>query len=136
MFICRWGGGGVGTCVAGPRLVRPTHQQRQRKRVRVTRARFELFAAMGNGMEWRFVATNNHVIAIGGDARTDVASAPATLAAVQAALPEASWAWYQDPAGRWRWDFRWVAWRFLSLALQAMAASTARFTAVLTIVTL
>jgi uncharacterized protein YegP (UPF0339 family) len=57
-------------------------------------------------MEWRFVASNNHVIAVGGDARRDVASAAATLAAVQAALPEASWAWYQDPAGRWRWDLR------------------------------
>jgi uncharacterized protein YegP (UPF0339 family) len=57
-------------------------------------------------MEWRFVASNNHVIAVGGDRMTDVASARSTLAALQEALPDASWAWYQDPAGRWRWDLR------------------------------
>jgi uncharacterized protein YegP (UPF0339 family) len=57
-------------------------------------------------MEWRFVASNNHVIAVGGDQITDVASARATLAALQEALPDASRAWYQDPVGRWRWDLR------------------------------
>jgi uncharacterized protein YegP (UPF0339 family) len=57
-------------------------------------------------MEWRFVASNSRVIAVGGDRATDVASARAMLAALQEALPDASWAWYQDPAGRWRWDLR------------------------------
>ena len=55
----------------------------------VTRARFELFAAQTRGMEWRFVASNNHVIAVGGDRMTDVASARATLAALQEVLPDA-----------------------------------------------
>jgi uncharacterized protein YegP (UPF0339 family) len=72
----------------------------------VTRARFEFFVAQRHGTEWRFVASNNHVIAVGGDGMTDVASARETLNAVRATLPDASWAWYQDPAGRWRWDLR------------------------------
>lgn len=72
----------------------------------MTRARFELFGAKGHGIEWRFIASNNHVIAVGGAGMTDVASARATLAVVQATLPDASWAWYRDPAGRWRWDLR------------------------------
>lgn len=72
----------------------------------MTRARFELFAAQGHGMEWRFVASNNHVIAVGSAGLTDAASARATLAVLQATLPDASWSWYRDPAGRWRWDLR------------------------------
>jgi uncharacterized protein YegP (UPF0339 family) len=69
-------------------------------------ARFELFGAAGRGMEWRFMAANNYVLAVGGDRMADFAAARLTLAGLQCALPQASWALYQDPAEKWRWDLR------------------------------
>jgi uncharacterized protein YegP (UPF0339 family) len=57
-------------------------------------------------MEWRFMAANNYVLAVGGDRMADVAAARLALAGLQYALPEARGALYQDSAEKWRWDLR------------------------------
>jgi uncharacterized protein YegP (UPF0339 family) len=57
-------------------------------------------------MEWRFMACNSYLLAVGDDHVADVAAARVTLATLQSALPDACAATYQDPSGRWRWDLR------------------------------
>jgi uncharacterized protein YegP (UPF0339 family) len=52
------------------------------------------------------MASNNRVIANGGDGIEDVSVARATLADLQADLAGATPAAYRDAAGRWRWDVR------------------------------
>jgi uncharacterized protein YegP (UPF0339 family) len=72
----------------------------------VAPARFQLFRLGGDWVEWRFIASNNRVIANGGDGMEDGHAARAMLADLQSEIPGASSACYQDTAGRWRWDVR------------------------------
>jgi uncharacterized protein YegP (UPF0339 family) len=69
-------------------------------------ARFQFFRVCDDWVEWRFIASNNRVIANGGDGTEDANAARVLLADMQRELCEATPASYQDSAGRWRWDVR------------------------------
>jgi uncharacterized protein YegP (UPF0339 family) len=72
----------------------------------MTPARFQFFRVSDGCVEWRFMASNNRVIANGGEGTEDVSVARATLADLQADIGEATPAAYRDAVGRWRWDVR------------------------------
>jgi uncharacterized protein YegP (UPF0339 family) len=69
-------------------------------------ARFQFFRVSDDCVEWRFVASNNRVIANGGDGTADTAVARAQLADMQSEIAGATPGSYRDSAGRWRWDLR------------------------------
>jgi uncharacterized protein YegP (UPF0339 family) len=75
----------------------------------VAPARFQLYRVSDDWVEWRFIASNNRVIANGGDGSEDAAAARALLADLRVEITEISGTaptCYQDTAGRWRWDLR------------------------------
>jgi uncharacterized protein YegP (UPF0339 family) len=72
----------------------------------MTPARFQFFRVSDDCVEWRFITSNNRVIANGGDGTEDASVARATLADLQADIGEATPAAYRDATGRWRWDVR------------------------------
>jgi uncharacterized protein YegP (UPF0339 family) len=72
----------------------------------VAPARFQLYRVSGDWVEWRFIASNNRVIANGGDGNEDGSTARDMLVDLQREIPRASPTCYQDSAGRWRWDVR------------------------------
>jgi uncharacterized protein YegP (UPF0339 family) len=72
----------------------------------VAPARFQLFRVCDDWVEWRFIASNNRVIANGGDGAEDATAARALLADLQGEICEATSAAFQDSVGRWRWDVR------------------------------
>jgi uncharacterized protein YegP (UPF0339 family) len=72
----------------------------------VAPARFQLFRVSDDWVEWRFIASNNRVIANGGDGSEDGSTARDMLADLQDEISGATPACYQDAAGRWRWDVR------------------------------
>ena len=72
----------------------------------VAPARFQLYRVSDDWVEWRFIASNNRVIANGGDGTEDGSTARAMLADLQSEISAATPACYQDAAGRWRWDVR------------------------------
>ena len=69
-------------------------------------ARFQFFRASDECVEWRFIASNNRVIANGGDGTEDDSVARSMLAELQSGIALATPASYRDTAGRWRWDVR------------------------------
>jgi uncharacterized protein YegP (UPF0339 family) len=69
-------------------------------------ARFQFFRVSDECVEWRFIASNNRVIANGGDGTEDVAVARAMLTDLQGEIAGATPGAYRDSAGRWRWDLR------------------------------
>jgi uncharacterized protein YegP (UPF0339 family) len=72
----------------------------------VAPARFQLYRISDDSVEWRFIASNNRVIANGGDGSEDGSTARDMLADLQSDLSEATATCYQDADGRWRWDVR------------------------------
>jgi uncharacterized protein YegP (UPF0339 family) len=69
-------------------------------------ARFQFFRVSDECVEWRFIASNNRVIANGGDGTEDAAMARTMLADLQSEISAATPTCYRDSAGRWRWDVR------------------------------
>jgi uncharacterized protein YegP (UPF0339 family) len=77
-----------------------------RRMAGVAPARFQLFRVSDEWVEWRFIASNNRVIANGGDGTEDDSAAREVLADLQSEISVATPTCYQDTAGRWRWDVR------------------------------
>lgn len=69
-------------------------------------ARFQFFRVSDECVEWRFIASNNRVIANGGEGSEEASVARAMLVELQSEIAEATPASYRDSAGRWRWDVR------------------------------
>jgi uncharacterized protein YegP (UPF0339 family) len=106
LFIWRWAGRRSAGTTTTSTWSDPTRTEAAEREAGVTRPRFELFRVDGGWQEWRFVASNNRVVAIGSDRMANIALARADLAALYRTLPGAVSALYEDPAGRWRWDLR------------------------------
>lgn len=108
LFISRWPNRGQAAHLVQPTCFRHIliHGASGEGMVGESPARFQLFRVNDDGMEWRFVASNNQVVAVGVDGIADVAAARARLGALQSTLPDARLAYYRDPTGRWRWDLR------------------------------
>jgi uncharacterized protein YegP (UPF0339 family) len=69
-------------------------------------ARFQFFRICDDCVEWRFIASNNRVIANGGEGTEDASVARGLLADLQSEIAVATPTSYRDSAGRWRWDVR------------------------------
>jgi uncharacterized protein YegP (UPF0339 family) len=66
-------------------------------------ARFQLFSTGRLGVSWRFVASNNRVLAVGLGEAVDETTARHAVRFIQQGLDRARPIVSLDPGGRWRW---------------------------------
>ena len=67
-------------------------------------ARFQLFSTGRLGVSWRFVASNNRVLAVGLGEAVDEMTARYAVRCIQQGLDRARPIVSLDPTGRWRWQ--------------------------------